>query len=282
SDVTPVQKVVQLLENMKDKGVKEMEAEQVQFTEFKQFCDMTLAEKKKSISDASDKLESLQADIESSAAEAERLTGEIAGHATDIETASAEKANATSIREKERTDFLAALKDYTESIDAIRRAVKGLKEEDKKTALVQLTRARGSKLLPSSAADSIDAYLNRNAPTATKSSLVMQQVKSDNSGAQEPKTYEFQSGGVISMLESLEEKFVDERVSLEKEEQAKRHAFEKLSQSLETKLTQSKKEQQDKSQFKAKKLQSKATAEGDLEETKTEKASDVKYSTDLE
>eukprot|EP00437_Effrenium_voratum_P014613 CAMPEP_0181454352 /NCGR_PEP_ID=MMETSP1110-20121109/30193_1 /TAXON_ID=174948 /ORGANISM="Symbiodinium sp., Strain CCMP421" /LENGTH=677 /DNA_ID=CAMNT_0023578693 /DNA_START=55 /DNA_END=2088 /DNA_ORIENTATION=- len=282
SDVTPAQKVVQMLENMKEKGVKEMEAEQVQYTEFSQFCEMTLAEKKKSIDDASDKLETLEADIESAAADADRLSTEIAGHVADIEATSGEKTNATAIREKERTDFRAALKDYTESIDAIRRAVKGLKAEDQKTALVQLSRARSMKLLPSAAADSIDEYLSNHGPNAPKSSLVMQQVKAGNSAAEEPKTYEFQSGGVISMLESLEEKFVDERVSLEKEEASKRHAFEKLSQSLEAKLTQSKKEQEDKTQFKAKRMQNKASSEGDLEETKTAKASDVKYSADLQ
>ncbi|CAE7701314.1 unnamed protein product [Symbiodinium sp. CCMP2456] len=282
SDVTPVQKVVQMLENMKEKGVKEMEAEQVQYTEFSQFCEMTLAEKKKSIDDASDKLETLEADIESAAADADRLSTEIAGHVADIETTSGEKSNATAIREKERTDFRAALKDYTESIDAIRRAVKGLKAEDQKTALVQLSRARSMKLLPSAAADSIDEYLSHHGPDGAKSSLVMQQVKAGTSAAEEPKTYEFQSGGVISMLESLEEKFVDERVSLEKEEATKRHAFEKLSQSLEAKLTQSKKEQEDKTQFKAKRMQNKASSEGDLEETKTAKASDVKYSADLQ
>eukprot|EP00439_Symbiodinium_sp_Y106_P014626 s100_g2.t1 len=281
SDVTPVQKVVQMLENMKEKGEKEMEAEQVQYTEFSQFCEMTLAEKK-SIDDASDKLETLEADIESAAADADRLSTEIAGHVADIETTSGEKSNATAIREKERTDFRAALKDYTESIDAIRRAVKGLKAEDQKTALVQLSRARSMKLLPSAAADSIDEYLSNHGPNGPKSSLVMQQVKAGNSAAEEPKTYEFQSGGVISMLESLEEKFVDERVSLEKEEASKRHAFEKLSQSLEAKLTQSKKEQEDKTQFKAKRMQNKASSEGDLEETKTAKVSDVKYSADLQ
>lgn len=41
----------------------------------------------------------------------------------------------------------------------------------------------------------------------------------------EPKTYEFQSGGVISMLEGLQDKFVDERITLEKEEQAKKHSY---------------------------------------------------------
>eukprot|EP00438_Fugacium_kawagutii_P036318 Skav220730 [mRNA] locus=scaffold2753:219970:224391:- [translate_table: standard] len=40
-------------------------------------------------------------------------------------------------------------------------------------------------------------------------------------------------------------------------------------------------EEQEKSQFKAKKLQSKASNTAELEETKAEKESDVKYSTDL-
>mmetsp|Transcript_56106 Transcript_56106/g.131158 ORF Transcript_56106/g.131158 Transcript_56106/m.131158 type:complete len:633 (+) Transcript_56106:73-1971(+) len=276
SDVTPVQKVVQMLENMKEKGTKEMEAEQVQFAEFKTFCEMTLAEKDKSISDAADKVDSLEAEIEAAAADAERLTGEIAGHVADIETATADKENATAIRKKEKADFSLALKDYTESIDAIHRAVKGLKAEEGKTSLVQLKKARDMKLLPSDVVDSIDEYLNK----GPKSNLIMQQVKSKSKGP-EPDTYDFKSGGVISMLENLEEKFLGERVTLEKEEQAKRHAFDQLSQSLEAKLTQSKKEQMDKTQFKAKKLQSKASAEGDLGETKTEKASDEKYSADL-
>ena len=42
----------------------------------------------------------------------------------------------------------------------------------------------------------------------------------------EPKTYDFQSGGVLQMLEGLQDKFVDERSSLEKEEQAERHSYE--------------------------------------------------------
>ncbi|CAE7635361.1 hdhd3 [Symbiodinium sp. CCMP2592] len=253
--VTPVQKVVQLLENMKEKGTKEMQEEEVQYTKFKQFCDMTLAEKEAAIGEAADKIETLEADIEKAASEAERLGKEMSEHQTDIEAATAEKEKATGVREKGRTDFQLTLKDYGESIDAIARALKALKEEDKKTALLQLADA---KLLPEEARQSL---LDIQGPA--------------------PKTYEFQSGGVISMLEGLQDKFVDERISLEKEEQKKRHAFEMLVQSLEAQLAQSKKEQEEKGQFKAKQLQSKASSEGDLGETKVEKQSDEKYSTDL-
>lgn len=253
--VTPVQKVVQLLENMKEKGTKEMQEEEVQYTKFKQFCDITLREKEAAIDEAADKIETLEADIEKAASEAERLGKEMSEHQADIEAATAEKEKATAVREKGRTDFQLTLKDYSESIDAIARALKALKEEDKKTALLQLADA---KLLPDEARQSL---LDTQGPA--------------------PKTYEFQSGGVISMLEGLQDKFVDERISLEREEQKKRHAYEMLAQSLDSQLAQSKKEQEAKGQFKAKQLQSKASSEGDLGETKVEKQSDEKYSTDL-
>lgn len=75
-----------------------------------------------------------------------------------------------------------------------------------------------------------------------------------------------------------------------------RHAEEMLVQSLEAQVAQATKEQTQwlgpsiricflvslrKGQFKAKRLQAKATAGGDLEETKAQKASDEKYLADL-
>ena len=208
-----------MLEDMKDKGKKEMEAEQVQFGKFDQFCEMTLADKGRSISDAADKIETLEADIQQAISETERLTNEIAAHTSDIESTTTEKTEATELREKERGEFQTTLQDYTESVDAIGRALKALKEEDKKTSFVQLTAAKSLKLMPSEAVDSIDAYLNANKPkpVSEKPSLIMEATESEKP---EPKTYEFQSGAAIQMLETLADKFVDERNKLEQEEQA--------------------------------------------------------------
>ena len=44
--------------------------------------------------------------------------------------------------------------------------------------------------------------------------------------------YEFQSQGVVDMLEKLHDKFEDERTDLEKEESNARHAYEMLIQVL--------------------------------------------------
>ena len=240
SEVTPVQKVVQMLETMKDKGTKEMNEEQVQYAKFEQFCEGTLAEKGTSIKEAADQIETLEADIEAATSEAARLTEEIATHAADIESASAEKAKATELRETTRSDFVATLKDYTESIDAVGRALKVLKEE-KSSSFLELKAVRQLKTLPTEAAEHLDRYMGTNLLEA----------------APEPKTYEFQSGGVT------------------------RSHSEMLVQGLDAQLAQFTKDQDQKTQVKAKKLQAKASAEGDLEETKSEKASDEKYAKDL-
>merc|ERR1719232_2436469 len=82
--VTPVQKVIQLLEGMSAKGKEEKHAEQVQFAAYKQFCDDTTVEKTRAIAEANEKIDMLKADIEKYTSDAEMLTKEIAGHDADI------------------------------------------------------------------------------------------------------------------------------------------------------------------------------------------------------
>merc|ERR1719336_279922 len=82
--VTPVQKVIQLMEGMAAKGKEEKHKEQVQFAAYKQFCDDTAVEKKRAIAEADEKIEILKADIEKYTTDAEKLTKEIAGHDDDL------------------------------------------------------------------------------------------------------------------------------------------------------------------------------------------------------
>merc|ERR1719460_3518441 len=79
SKVTPVEKVLQLLANMVEKGKASKQAEEVQFASYKQFCDDTSASKKKSIAEAEETMESLKVEIQKNAADAARLAKEISG-----------------------------------------------------------------------------------------------------------------------------------------------------------------------------------------------------------
>jgi len=127
----------------------------------------------------------------------------------------------------------------------------------------------------------------KNVPTETKRAIfsflsLMQPAQDEVQGAPEAAGYEFQSQGVIDMLEKLDEKFHAERTTLENEERNSKQAYDLLMQDLKAQLTQAKADRDTKSEVKAKKLQAKATAEGDLKDTTIAMHADQKYLADLE
>merc|ERR1740127_273009 len=103
--VTPVQKVIQLMKGMLEKGKKEKHDEQVQFAAYKQFCDDTSVEKKRAIEEANERIEVLKADIQKYTADAALLTKEIAGLDEDISVWNGDKKAATNVREIEKADY---------------------------------------------------------------------------------------------------------------------------------------------------------------------------------
>merc|ERR1719396_30736 len=218
SGVTPVQKVVQLLESMLAKGKDQKHQEQVQFAAYKQFCDDTAVQKKRAIDEANEQIDVLKADIEKYTATAAKLSKEIAEHEEDISVWNGDVKAATKVREIEKADYDATHTDYSESVDALERAIAVLKKQahDRKQAsLLQLKKLR---LIPDDAKRAIDAFLQQDPDEGLAVS------------APEANAYEFQSQGVIEMLEKLLDKFMGERTVLEKEEMNSVHAFEMLIQ----------------------------------------------------
>ena len=75
--VTPIQKVVQLLESMAAKGKKELHDEQVQYAAYNQFCDDTDAEKVREIAELKVAILKFDADAGKARAQASELTREV-------------------------------------------------------------------------------------------------------------------------------------------------------------------------------------------------------------
>merc|ERR1712242_305950 len=67
----------------------------------------------------------------------------------------------------------------------------------------------------------------------------------------------------------------------EKEEMNSKHAYDMLMQDLTAQTDQAKQDREEKAETKAKKLQAKADAEGDLTDTTTTRDADIKYLDDL-
>merc|ERR1719478_1945788 len=136
SQVTPVQKVIQLMEGMLEKGKSEKHDEQVQFAAYKQFCENTSADKKRAIAEANEMIDTLKADIQKYTSDARKLTKEIAELDEDISIWKGDIKAATNVREIEKSDYDATHKDYSESVDALQRAIAVLKKQshDRKQA----------------------------------------------------------------------------------------------------------------------------------------------------
>jgi len=276
SSVTPVQKVIQLLEGMAAKGKEEKQNEQVQFAAYKQFCDDTSVEKKRAIVEANEAIDVLNADIEKYTADAARLTKEIAGHDEDVSVWTGDSKAATKVRGIEKADYDKTHQDYSESVDALERAIAVVKKQSQDRpqallqaipqALLQLQAVKKLRVFPDSARKTIDAFLAEDSLSGS---------------APEANAYEFQSSGIVEMLEKLLDKFISERTTLEKEEMNSKQAFEMLLQDLTAQIEQASAERDSKATTKAKKLEAKATAEGDLADTTATRNADQKYLDDL-
>jgi len=260
-----------MLQGMLEKGKKEKHEEQVQFAAYKQFCDDTTVEKQRAIKEAGEMIDMLKADIEQYAVDAAMLGEQIADHDEDIAVWNGDIKAATNVREIEKADYTESHKDYSEAVDALERAIAVLKKQahDRKQAdFVQVTALKKLDLIPKEAKRAIDVFL-------------AQGQDEELAAAPEANAYEFQSSGIIDMLQKLLDKFIDERTTLEKEESESQHAYELLKQDLGLQIDQATSDRDQKAKNKAKKLQAKADSEGQLQDTIATMEDDKKYLEDL-
>jgi hypothetical protein len=256
-----------MMDGLLVKGKKEKHEEQVEFAKFQQWCDSTRAETTKMIARAADKIEVLTADIAKATADAEQLGEEIAELEAAVAQMESEVATATAIREKELAEYEATHTDLSESIDALERAIMVLKakEADVPQSLLQL---QSSAFIPAKAKAVITAFLQEGAALTA------------SEGAPEANAYEFQSGGVVAMLEKLRLKFQDQRTVVEKEEMNTKANYEQLMQHLTDDIKYNKAQIKSKTATKTQRLEDAAVAKEDKASTETQKAADEKKLSD--
>jgi len=268
TEVTPVSKVIQMLEGMLAQGKREKEEEQAVFVKYAAFCHDTEMEKTWAIDDASDELDSLNADIQKYIADIEKITREIEAHDGDIATWNGDQKAAANVRKGEHTDYEATHKDYSESIDALQRAIVALKKESyTRTQADSLLELQSMTRIPAHVKHVITSFLAQDADTEGFMDFK----------APEASGYEFQSGGVVEMLEKLLTKFQDERESLEKEEKEAEHAYNMLNQDLANQVSVATEQRSAKSEEKSNKEQAVADAKATVEETTAARDSDQKF-----
>lgn len=261
--VSPIAKVIEMLNGMLVTGRDEKQKEQVQFAAYNQWCTSVTDEKTRAVESATEKLSMLKADIQEVETSAEELAREVQKLEADVATWEGDEKAATQVREIERADYLKAHNDYTETIDAITTAVGILRAQPQNRAQAVSLLSGSSALAkaPEKAQRMLTAFLSRDMEFQTP----------------EAYAYELRSGGVVDMLEQLKDKFIDERSALEKEETNRRHSYEKLVQELHASKTNAEAMRSGKVQQKAQDLQSAATMKGQVSDTTGTKEQDSKF-----
>jgi len=271
----PLSKVIELMDALTAKIVKEGEEHEKAYHDYFEWCEDFSREtgfEIKTLTARKGKLEAAIAqassNIDSSATAIEELAAAIA-------TAEKELSDATLIREKEHADFAASEAELDEAIDTLTRAIAVLEREMQKNpaALVQVDTANLSSVL-----QAMSAVLDAAAFSSTdlkKLTALMQSKQSDDGddedlGAPAPKAYKTHSNSIVEVLEDMKDKAEGELSDARRAETNAQHNFNMLKQSLEDKMAADNKDMEEQKAAKIEAEENKAIAEGDL--ATTEKA----------
>mmetsp|Transcript_10056 Transcript_10056/g.25165 ORF Transcript_10056/g.25165 Transcript_10056/m.25165 type:complete len:734 (-) Transcript_10056:75-2276(-) len=270
--IAGVQKVIQMLTDMTAKGKQEKNDEEVAFAKFKTWCSHETASLKGDIKKGGEQIETLAAHIGKLGTDIKGLGEDIADLQNKKASDEADLKAHKEQRAKDHEDFLATEADFSESVDALERAIGILSEENydrpaAASALLQLSSSTAARMMPQKAHSIMQAFIG-----------LLQQGKSPLGGmdyeAPEANAYEFQSSSIIDMLKKLQDEFREKLGTAQKEEKNSQHAHDMIVMDLTDAIENAAKMVEEKTKEKERKASEKAADEKQLEATKATKASD--------
>merc|ERR1719506_3183087 len=273
--VTPVQKVITMMEEMSAKGAAEKEAEIATYKEYVKFCDKTTFEKGVAIRDGKLAVEQGTAAAGKAKADAEAAADKIVEFNANIKAWALQKAESTKEREIEHADYETEHTEFTENIDAMTDAmaviaastqpVGALLQGDANSDLAGAWE-RLTQKLPANDRQELMSFLQVDAPQAASNAF----ESSDS------------TGGVQDAVGKLKERIEGKRADLEKEETEAKFAFETLIGQLDLNTEQAQNEIEEKTQSKAQRLADYESFTQEVEATSATLKMDEKYFADLE
>lgn len=274
ASVTPIQKVLTLMNDMLAKGIKEKKDEEVKFSAFDTWCTNTKRVKTEEIKVGAEKIEDLEAESLKAESTIKKTTDRINELEEDVGRWEKDIKAATEVHQKEQEDYSNTQNDFQESITALGDAIAVMKKQaydrtqpEFVQTLLQL-KARPS--LPKDAKSALTAFLQQPSVEAMPDEQLAIR-------APEAYSYEFQSGGVVDMLVKLKDQFDSKMRDCVKEQLKTRSAFEQMAQQLHDNIENAKNEINMQSERRAEHQQLNAEKEAEKAQTEEEKSADMKY-----
>jgi predicted nucleic acid-binding Zn-ribbon protein len=217
--VSGVQKVVQMLGDIRSTAVGEKKAEEVRFAEFHKECDETRSRLQDNIAVATSQIEKLQASADDSNAQILTITADIEALHKDLQENDHNLKTTTAEKDSAHADWESSDDDAVKTLDAIKRAIEVLKARSADVPQAALAQLQTSRFVPDRAVRAVESLLELQGGADEVSS-----------GPPQANAYEFQSQSVIDMLKKIASDITAKKNTDETEYLNANHNFERLMQ----------------------------------------------------
>jgi len=272
----PIDKVLQMLSDVKAKIIREGADAQKVYDEFAEFCEDRSRNLGFEIKTGKQEVKDLNAAIEKEAATSQSLTAQIEELSAAISTDEADLKAATEIRSKEKAAFQAEEKELTDVIGTLERAI-GIvqKEMSKSGASMMQLQSAGSVVQALSVMVQATSLSSADASKLTSLLQSQDEDSSDSMGAPAAAVYKGSSGGIIATMQDLFEKAEGQLEEARKTENKAAQAYEMLAQSLKDEIKYATADMNKAKKDLGASGEAKANAEGDLAVTTKDLDGDV-------
>jgi len=255
-----------MMTDMTAKAIQEKNDEQVAYAEFETWCSQESTNLASSIKKGGENIELLTASIDELGSDISQLGDDIAQLNKDEAKFSSEKEATEKQREKDHAASKEEEADFSESVDAIERALTILSKQDydRPAAAAALVQLSAVQQLPEKAKSIVSAFIG----------LLDGDKQDADYSPPEANAYEFQSGGIVAMLKKLRDEFRAKLSQSQKEEMNSAHASEMMLLDLTDAIENTQKDASRRTQKKSQKAEKKAMNEKELQSTITVKAAD--------
>jgi hypothetical protein len=286
ASISPVMKVVELLDECKAKVEKDLAAESAAMEEYTVFCDDELKDKAYAIDTAEREILGLDATVESSNAQGAALADEISTLGSTMAAKNGELYDATKNREASTADFQAAESELLTSIDQLGRAATVLKSgmsfaqgharsKKMKDVVDALKNVIEAAWVDVSSKKKLHSFLQARAAAAEDDDLSFSQPQA------KMVAFSSSSGAILDTIKDMQGKAEDTLSSLRKKELSDAHTYAMLKSGLEAELSHGAEKLSMAKKGKAASEEAAASATKKGTDTKKAKAADESYSKTL-
>jgi len=268
--VTPVQKVLEMMSEMKTKGEAMMEDEAKTYKTYAEWVDDQSRELGFEIKTGLSDIDKLSAAAVKADNDVTQLGDAVGNLESELDSTASAKQEATDLRNEQHAEYSKISTDYAESVDALERAIQTMESKNYNVSEAEALLQKMAIAKPGMQRV-LAAFIQAG----------QQESKQASMGGPAVAAYEFQSGGIVALLESFLKKFKGELDEVESEESNEAHNYDNEMIHMTNTIDYTEKEIEEKSTLKAKRASESASAKSDLASTKKDLADDKKTLADM-